>query len=219
MERIVKVVEKGSESKRDWDEKCRWCYGYGEIVNKKTGLPEKCENCQGQGGYYTYGIKDHGFMWDGGTGTMTPGLHLNTREPPLPAGQTAIETVTETREVKRQITVAGNKIDVRSGRVFEIMTPPIQNLIDVAPCWIQQLGNERDLSVRRRIRLDLQRLVQLRGHELPPNLKTIILTILAQGSALSSLDSPSKWEIPPLPPLDPSTERHPLTHKSNVGER
>jgi len=82
------------------------------------------------------------------------------------------------RQVHRQTTVDGKRVDLRSERAHMIVTPPIENLIVTAPLWIHELQVETERGAWRAIRLKLERLLAYRGHELPLQLKDDIITAL-----------------------------------------
>ena len=70
------------------------------------------------------------------------------------------------RKAHSQITVDGQKIDVRNGTNQEIMTSRLRDLATIAiPCWIVTL-QDRDPAVRHGCHMRLQKAVLLRGAEL-----------------------------------------------------
>jgi hypothetical protein len=82
------------------------------------------------------------------------------------------------RVVHRQITVEGKKIDLRNGRAHLILAPPLENLVSIVPIWIGELQREREPRTWRAIRLQLERLLIYRGHELPLELKDRLVSVL-----------------------------------------
>jgi hypothetical protein len=83
------------------------------------------------------------------------------------------------REARRQTTIDGRRVDLRSERAHMILTPPIENLIPLVNIWIQELEIETDHKVRRAIALTLKRVQAYRGHELPAESRERILGALS----------------------------------------
>jgi len=82
------------------------------------------------------------------------------------------------REVRRQMTVNGRRVDLRSERAHMIVTPPVENLIIMAHIWMKRLETEQDQRAWRANRLNLERLLTYRGHELPLALKDDVIKAL-----------------------------------------
>jgi hypothetical protein len=82
------------------------------------------------------------------------------------------------RAVHRQITIDGKRVDIRSERAHMIVTPPVENLIIMASIWMKRLETEQDQRAWRANRLNLERLLTYRGHELPLALKDDVIKAL-----------------------------------------
>jgi hypothetical protein len=81
----------------------------------------------------------------------------------------------------RQVTVEGHKVDVRSLVGAVLTTPNIANLADACRCWLADVDNEDKASVQRKVRINLQRAIGMRGAELAsydPLLKVEIMKVL-----------------------------------------
>lgn len=114
-------------------------------------------------------------------------IHVRIR----PAGLSLLQ---RPRAVHRQVTVDGKKVDLRSGRDYMLMTAPIENLAEQAPTWLKELEAEQDLKAFRAKRLQLQRLLAYRAHELPPMLHDRIISVLDQLIKPSDGDQPQNAE-------------------------
>jgi len=96
-------------------------------------------------------------MEDGGPGSITIRLKPETLE----------GLANEARKVHRQVTLDGEKFDLRSGINQELTLTGIEDLAEISiPCWISNIRNDLDPSVRRASQRMLQRAVHLRGEEL-----------------------------------------------------
>ena len=76
------------------------------------------------------------------------------------------------------MTVDGKRVDLRSERAHMIVAPPVENLIIMASVWMKRLETEWDQRAWRANRLNLERLLTYRGHELPLPLKDDIIKAL-----------------------------------------
>jgi len=86
------------------------------------------------------------------------------------------------RQVHRQVTVDGEKIDVRSIVGKMLFTTAVPNLADACRIWLSDLTNERKATARRKVRILLSRAIGIRGEELAehdPLLKAKIMLALA----------------------------------------
>jgi hypothetical protein len=77
------------------------------------------------------------------------------------------------RKVHRQVTVDGQKIDLRNGSNQEILTARIKDLAEIViPAWLTNL-EDRDPKVRHASQMRLQKTVLLRGAELEQKYPTL----------------------------------------------
>lgn len=86
-------------------------------------------------------------------------------------------------EVHRQITVNGEKIDIRSIVGKMLFTTSVANLSDACRIWLADLKNERKATARRKVRILLSRAVGIRGEELEaydPQLKARVMQTLSE---------------------------------------
>ena len=82
------------------------------------------------------------------------------------------------REVHRQVTIDGKKVDLRNDRARMIVTMSVESLVALTPIWIEQLQIEREPRPQRAMRLQLERLLAYRGPDLPLILKDKVITAL-----------------------------------------
>jgi len=87
------------------------------------------------------------------------------------------------KEVHRQATIEGKKIDLRNGVNQEILTARINDLAEITvPCWIRNL-DDPEPRVRHASQTRLQKVAMLRGEELEtayPQVWSEIKRVLAQ---------------------------------------
>jgi len=89
----------------------------------------------------------------------------------------------EPRSVHRQVTVDGQKIDLRSMVGRMIYETCVENLADACRIWLFDLKNERKATARRKVHILLSRTIGIRGKELAtcaPELKAEIMTALSE---------------------------------------
>jgi hypothetical protein len=92
------------------------------------------------------------------------------------------EIAKELTPVHRQATIDGEKVDLRSGVALMIATAEIANLADTARLWVACVKNGQGDRGRSKPRINLERVIGWRGHELAaydPELKAEIMTLLA----------------------------------------
>jgi len=98
------------------------------------------------------------------------------------------EIAKELRPVYRQATIDGEKVDLRSGVALMIATAEIANLADIARLWLACVKNEQGDRGRSKPRINLERVIGWRGHELAaynPELKAEIMTLLTSPCSFS----------------------------------
>jgi hypothetical protein len=98
------------------------------------------------------------------------------------------EIAKELRPVHRQATIDGEKVDLRSGVALMIATAEIANLADTARLWLACVKNEQGDRGRSKPRINLERVIGWRGHELAaydPELKAEIMTLLTSPCSFS----------------------------------
>jgi hypothetical protein len=106
------------------------------------------------------------------------GLGSYMSETPLKAGDVLFsETTTETltRTVHRQVTVDGEKIDLRSGVAYSMLVADINDLGAICDVWVKHVYQHPDPRVRRSCQLRLQKALLMRGKEMPADLKNEII--------------------------------------------
>jgi len=111
----------------------------------------------------------------------------------LPRGLQLLKS--QTRQVHRQVTVSGQKIDLRTMVGHVLATPDIENLADACRLWLTDLKYERP-TARNKVRILLERAIGIRGTELAaynPQLKAEIMGALASPIAFRRKPEGSKW--------------------------
>ena len=83
------------------------------------------------------------------------------------------------REVRRQVTVDGQHVDIRNKKGLMMATSPIENLLALAQVSLEEVTRETDPKVRRAHVMYLRDLIGFRGHELPEQRKAAILEALS----------------------------------------
>jgi hypothetical protein len=94
------------------------------------------------------------------------------------------------REVHRQITVDGKKVDLRSGWNHLILTCDIENLELLASNWLRQLKAEKEPRVWRAVQMNLMKLLAYRGRELSSELKDRISNLPSSFTYDANGDAP-----------------------------
>jgi len=87
----------------------------------------------------------------------------------------------EPRIVRRQVSVDGQALDLRTMVGRMLFTTSVENLADACRIWLADLKNERKAAARRKVRILLERAIGIRGQELAnyaPHLKAEIMETL-----------------------------------------
>jgi hypothetical protein len=127
------------------------------------------------------------------------GLGSYMSETPLKAGdvlfsETTIETVSKTTH--RQVTVDGQRFDMRNARNFNILHARVKDLLTIMQGWMTDVNEPlQDLKQRRVSRILLERAILLRGLEIEQSNPTLYdLAAKATRQAIVAPPKPnSKW--------------------------
>jgi hypothetical protein len=98
------------------------------------------------------------------------------------------EMTKEDKPVHRQVTIEGEKVDLRSAVALLIITGRIANVADTARLWLACVRNERHVSARNKTRINLERVIGWRGDDLAaydPELKAEIMSFLTSPGSFS----------------------------------
>jgi len=127
------------------------------------------------------------------------GLGSYMSETPLKAGdvlfsETATETVTRTTH--RQVTVNGQRLDIRNARNFNILQARLKDLMTIMQGWMVDVNEPlQDLKQRRVSRILLERAILLRGLEIEQANPTLydLTTKATRQTILAPPKRSSKW--------------------------